>query len=821
MKTDCTEEEIFRISSKEELKNLAARGKLSWKGKKVVLDPFIGLEFFYLIEASGDIFSVTPKIKIGAREEDLSSCEALFAKGALQHQIFRFWKEEIDPCWFSSKTVTLLELKKIVEDPDVPPLVWKCPIPRWKPEPLPILKLKDRTGAFADLWMDYGPFGQVESGTAPEELFWEKDLLETDFCKRYPSTSFHENLAIGLRQSPGIEIVGEGGSIKAIQPPSPTTQSRELSRNSNDKIFMKLCTSYYCPMDKVVKSLIFLLDIGWTIIDAQGKKVVRQGAAVWETQSLADRILVKGKIVYGQHETDIKNVMGAFTRRDRFVNLSASEIGLLEFPQEWTALADEEIVAEGIAVKRHHVGLLENIVPIPPEYQSAAWKEISLAEDFQGTLFDYQNKGLQWLSYLYRSKFSGLLADEMGLGKTIQVMAFLSTLSLSQPVLIVMPVSLLFHWKREFEKFLPSLNVYLHRGEKRLQEIKDQQVILTSYTQLRIDRLLWESCDFEAIILDEAQAIKNPDSLTAQICCRLKSRFKLAMTGTPIENRYEDLWSIFRFLMPELLGERKESPIFERVRKKIRPFTLRRTKQEVALQLPEKQEQIIWIDWEEEERSFYDQYLKEKRSALVQKVQQNGLSSQKMEILELILRLRQICCHPRLVGGECASSKFERVCSDLEEAIAIGHKVLLYSQFTSVLGLFRQWMEEKGYPFAYLDGQTKDREKAVSLFQNDPTVQVFLMSLKAGGVGLNLQAADYVFLYDPWWNDAVERQAIDRAHRMGQKNTVIARKYLITESIEEKILKLQKQKTSLSQNLLEFDGDVEPINLEQLYALLI
>jgi len=192
-----------------------------------------------------------------------------------------------------------------------------------------------------------------------------------------------------------------------------------------------------------------------------------------------------------------------------------------------------------------------------------------------------------------------------------------------------------------------------------------------------------------------------------------------------------------------------------------------------------------------------------------------------MEILELILRLRQICCHPRLVGGECASSKFERVCSDLEEAIAIGHKVLLYSQFTSVLGLFRQWMEEKGYPFAYLDGQTKDREKAVSLFQNDPTVQVFLMSLKAGGVGLNLQAADYVFLYDPWWNDAVERQAIDRAHRMGQKNTVIARKYLITESIEEKILKLQKQKTSLSQNLLEFDGDVEPINLEQLYALLI
>ncbi len=215
----------------------------------------------------------------------------------------------------------------------------------------------------------------------------------------------------------------------------------------------------------------------------------------------------------------------------------------------------------------------------------------------------------------------------MGLGKTIQVMAFLSTLELEQPVLIVMPVSLLFHWKREFEKFVPSMSVYLHRGEDRFQnveELKKQKVILTSYAQLRIDRMLWESLDFEAIILDEAQAIKNPDSLTAQICSRLRSKFKLAMTGTPIENRYEDLWSLFRFLMPELLGERKESPVFERVRKKIRPFTLRRTKQEVALQLPEKQEQIVWVNWEEEQRAFYDHYLKEKRSALVQKGHRAG-----------------------------------------------------------------------------------------------------------------------------------------------------------------------------------------------------
>ncbi|MBS0648701.1 MAG: DEAD/DEAH box helicase [Verrucomicrobia bacterium] len=772
MITDFTEEEIFRSSSKEELKRLAARGQLIWKGKKIVLDPFTGLEFFYRIVPAGEKYAVHAKMKMGSREEDLSSCEAVFAKGALQHSIFRFWKEDIDPQWLQSRVLDLLELKELIEKPDVPQLIWDCPVPRFKPDPLPILKLKDRTGAFASLWMDYGLQGKHPMKGTPEEIFWEKDLLETDFMKK---------------------IVGE--------------------------------SHYYCPMDKVVKSLTFLLDVGWTIIDAQGKKVVRQGAADWAAVSQVDHVLVKGKVAYGQHAADVKNVIGAFNRRDRFVNLSESDVGLLDFPAEWTALAEEEIVAEGIAVKRHHVGLLEDITPLPPEYQAAAWEEVLLSDNFLGKLFDYQRKGVQWLSYLFRSRFGGLLADEMGLGKTIQVLAFLSTLKITQPVLIVMPVSLLFNWKKEFEKFVPSLQVYVHRGEDRLldlEKLKEQKVILTSYAQLRIDRLLLESMDFEALILDEAQAIKNPDSLTAQIACRLRSPFRLALTGTPVENRYEDLWSLFRFLMPTLLGERKEAPVLERVRKKIRPFTLRRTKIDVNLQLPEKQEQMVWIGWDEDQRSFYDQYLKEKRNALVQKVQAQGISSQKMEILELILRIRQICCHPQLVSGEYAgeSAKFERVCNDLEEAISTGHKILLYSQFTSVLGFFRKWMEEKNYSYAYLDGQTQDREKAVELFRSDPNIQVFLMSLKAGGVGLNLQVADYVFLYDPWWNEAAERQAIDRAHRVGQKNKVIARKYLMAESIEEKILKLQGVKQSLSENLLEFEGEIQPISLEDLYTLL-
>ena len=784
------------------MKRLAASGGLTWNGKKVVLDPFTEVDYDFEVTQEGSSFNII--CKSGG---EIVTEEMVFPLGLLRHQIFRFWKDgkpETVPA-----QLTLLELKKLVDDEL--PLKWKCEVPKWKIEPVPFLVLKDRTGAFAELWMDYGPTGKAIYQGFPEEISWEKDLLETDF----------------IRKAPG----------------------------------------YYCPMDKVVKSLTFLLDIGWTIFDFQGKKVVRQGAAEWETKTEQDHLLVTGRVNYGMHTADAKNVLGAFNRRDRFLSLSPWEVGLIDCPTAWETLAQEPIVTEGIRVKRSHVGLLEGIVPLPPEYRSAEWETTKPGASFQGTLFNYQQQGVDWLSYLYRSGFSGLLADEMGLGKTVQVIAFLSTLQFQKPILIVMPVSLLFHWRKELERFLPGEAIAkllcleksmilgpvasgsgaapVHSTKPTPSGLDEEnacdwpqkgdftgrmsfaiasgpQVMLTSYAQLRQNRMYYESMDYEVVILDEAQAIKNPDTLTAQIVCRLRASFRLAMTGTPVENRYDDLWSLFRFLMPDLLGDRKESPVFERVRKKIRPFTLRRTKQEVDLQLPEKEEQLVWVSLEEDERNFYDNYLREKRSSIVEKVTSQGISSQNMEILELILRLRQICCHPQLITGEYggASSKFERVCDDLLEVVQSGHKVILYSQFTSMLKLFRKWLDEQGLKYAYLDGQTKDREKSVEAFQTEPEVQIFLISLKAGGVGLNLQAADYVFLYDPWWNTAVEKQAIDRAHRVGRKGRVIARKYLMAETIEEKILKLQHHKSELSDQLLEFEGEMMPISLEELYQLL-
>jgi SNF2 family DNA or RNA helicase len=268
---------------------------------------------------------------------------------------------------------------------------------------------------------------------------------------------------------------------------------------------------------------------------------------------------------------------------------------------------------------------------------------------------------------------------------------------------------------------------------------------------------------------------------------------------------------------------KKESPVFEQVRKKIRPFILRRLKSEVALQLPPKQEQIIWIEQDGGERGFYEQFLIQKRAALVQKVTVEGIQKSRFAILELILRLRQICCAPSLVSGEYqgGSSKLERLLADVEEVIEGGRKALIFSQFTDMLHLIGKECAKREWKYAYLDGDTKDREGAVKMFQEDPKTQLFLMSLKAGGVGLNLTSADYVFLYEPWWNDAVENQAIDRAHRVGRKDTVIARRYISLETIEEKILRLKQKKTSLANTLLGSVEDLEGLSLEELYDLVL
>jgi len=759
-----TGEAIF-TQDPSSIRKAAAAGTLLWKGKKAIVDPFTPVELvLYLDMTSPSRLEVIPYARIGDKERSLALFDGVFPSCLIDHNLVRFFSEKIGSKWLKEQAIQGEEIPAFLKT-IIFPVVW-----RRKPsnDSVPVLSLTDRTGAFADLWMDGGIFGRrkVSFPLSPEEQAWEKDLLQTDFIRK-PSLS----------------------------------------------------SQYYCPMDKIGKSLTFLLEVGWEIIDVKGRRVYRQAASDFNAHMEGDRFSLRGKIQYGEHTREVQDVFGAFNRREKFLELSPHAVGLIEMPPTWEELAAEAVVEDsGVSIPKTRFALLEEVVRLPEEYRRVSWEACLPASGFKGVLYPYQQKGVDWLSFLYRSGFHGLLADEMGLGKTVQLLAFFSTLSFEKPILIVMPSSLLFNWRRECEKFLPDLPIYTHAGPDRSLSIQSS-LILTSYAILRQDRLLLEQISFEAVILDEAQTIKNPDSLAAQAAYRLKAKFRLAITGTPIENRYEDLWSIFRFTMPDLLGDRRQAPVLEVVRKKITPFLLRRTKEEVGIDLPSRQEQIVWVELSQEERSLYDRFLASQRAGLIQKVSHEGVGKNRLEILEAILRLRQMACHPKLVSGEYEgpASKLERLLADLEEVVSSGQKVLVYSQFTAMLKMIEKELIQKGYRYLYLDGQTENREEIVTQFQSDPAVSIFLISLKAGGVGLNLTEADYVFLYDPWWNEAVERQAIDRAHRIGRNRPVIARRYLACETIEEKILKLKGHKVAFASTLLSVS---EEPTLDDWYSLL-
>jgi SNF2 family DNA or RNA helicase len=454
---------------------------------------------------------------------------------------------------------------------------------------------------------------------------------------------------------------------------------------------------------------------------------------------------------------------------------------------------------------------------------------------------------LNWLAFLKEYGFHGILADEMGLGKTVQILALLSTLPPSARHLIVVPTSLLFNWKNEVHRFLPTFSCLVHQGPQRsksMEELKQHAIILTSYTTLRLDLPLFQEDSFYSIILDEAQMIKNAQTQVSRAVCSLPAQLRLCLTGTPIENHLGELWSHFHFLIPDLFGSEEsfsadiqaassDKRYLERIKRKIAPFILRRRKLDVAKDLPPRIDQIVWIEMSEAQRVLYDQFLAKFKGGLLKKVELEGMGKHRLEILEAILRLRQLCCHPLLVSSlieepdemmkvaeNPLSAKFEALTQDLETLVDEGRKVLVYSQFTTMLKLMSRFAANKGWSYSYLDGSTTDREKVVTTFQEDPNQFLFFISLKAGGVGLNLTAADYVLLYDPWWNEAVEEQAINRAHRIGRHDQVIAKRYVVLESIEEKMMKLKAAKKSLVEDIFDLDSGAPQLTVEDLRYLL-
>jgi SNF2 family DNA or RNA helicase len=431
----------------------------------------------------------------------------------------------------------------------------------------------------------------------------------------------------------------------------------------------------------------------------------------------------------------------------------------------------------------------------------------------------YQKQGVYWMRFLARNGFGGILADEMGLGKTLQALAFLEGVR-GGVSLIVCPSSLVQNWAREAARFTPRLRVLVLEGAERharMAALADADLAITSYPLLRRDAERYAGIEFQAIVLDEAQHIKNPETQNAQAAAGLRARHRMVLTGTPLENSVRDLWSIMNFAMPGYLGsrddfkERYEQPIVQgadsgpvkaRLAKRIRPFLLRRLKREVYKELPEKLEQVLYCSLSAKQAEVYESLLLESRRQIHELSAEKDRNKGRMLMLTALLRLRQACCDLRLLGmpdlsQEQASAKLDLLDELLREAIDGGHRVLIFSQFVAMLRILKGALDAAEVPYCYLDGQTRERMGVVDRFQNDAAIPVFLISLKAGGVGLNLTGADTVVHFDPWWNPAVEAQATDRAHRIGQAKVVTAYKLITRGTVEEKILKLQASKRGL------------------------
>jgi len=461
--------------------------------------------------------------------------------------------------------------------------------------------------------------------------------------------------------------------------------------------------------------------------------------------------------------------------------------------------------------------------------------------NLEGVLRNYQKHGTAWLNFLGSNGLGGILADDMGLGKTLQALAYLR--SQPGPSLVVCPSSLVFNWQREAEKFTPERKVLVLEGAQRARrfaEIPEADLVLTSYPLLRRDAERYRQFAFSTVILDEAQHIKNPDTQNAQAAGMLRAARKFILTGTPVENSVRDIWSLMNFVMPGYLGdrddfrERYELPIarqndketLARLAKRLRPFLLRRRKQEVAADLPQKLENVAYCELTEAQKEVYAALLQGARAQIDEATGEKNAGRAQMLMLTALLRLRQASCDLRLLDKEgatatkAASGKMELFNELLQEAVDGGHRVLVFSQFVSMLTLLRRELEGQGIAYCYLDGQTRDRMEEVDRFQNGDA-PVFLISLKAGGVGLNLTAADTVIHFDPWWNPAVEAQATDRAHRIGQKNVVTAYKLISRGTVEEKILNLQRKKREIIDAAIENEEPLmEGLTMEEIRGLL-
>jgi superfamily II DNA or RNA helicase len=596
------------------------------------------------------------------------------------------------------------------------------------------------------------------------------------------------------------------------------------------------------PLETLPELVRDLTARGW-IVEADGARL-RVGASMrTEVSSGIDWFDVGATMDFDGLSPDMPELLRAVQQRSNLVRLSDGSVGLLPeaWLQRWRIAATlGQVHEDKLRVPASRAWLLdawlaenEDAIDIDAAFtrireglrNCADPKERPEPRGFQGELRPYQREGLGWMHFLSEAAVGGILADDMGLGKTVQVLALLleRRAKARGPALVVAPLSVLFNWERETERFTPGLACVLHHGTRRARKaalLEDADLVVTSYGTLRADVALLKSLQFDCAVLDEAQAIKNDKSQSAKAARLLNADLKLALSGTPIENHLGELASILRYTNPALMegsraltsvlsGPGGDSATARLVAHAVRPFLLRRTKEQVARELPPKSEQVVSVELEGSERRAYDELRKRIAADVLEMEAELGLEQIGLHVLEALLRLRQAACHPGLLDpsrvGE-SSAKLDTLVERLEEIVESGHKALVFSQFTSFLAIVRARLDARGMRYEYLDGKTRKREERVRAFQEQADIPLFLISLKAGGAGLNLTAADYVFLLDPWWNPAVEAQAIDRTHRIGQTRPVTAYRLIARDTIEEKVRALQERKRALADALFEGVG---------------
>jgi superfamily II DNA or RNA helicase len=608
------------------------------------------------------------------------------------------------------------------------------------------------------------------------------------------------------------------------------------------------------PADRFPAAVRTLVSDGWRV-EAEGRLFRAPRDTQLEVRSGIDWFELHGSVDFGDGmSASLPELLAAVQRGDGTLLLEDGTRGLV--PEEWLrrvagAARYGETEGDHVRYRASQAALLDALLASQP---AVALDEVfararSALENFagvgpldppptfQGHLREYQREALGWLEFLRRFGFGGCLADDMGLGKTVMVLAMLEarrTVSSDnrRPSLVVVPRSLVFNWREEARRFAPEMRVLDYTGtERSTAAVDDHDLVLTTYGTLRRDAAQLKDVEFDYVILDEAQAIKNATTASAKAARLLRGGHRLALSGTPIENHIGELWSLFDFLNPGLLGSaaafqrtagrtRLDPEELALVARAVRPFILRRTKAQVAPELPERSEQTIHCELEAAQRKHYDELRTHYRRTLFAYVDRHGMAKSRLQVLEALLRLRQAACHPGLVDPKRAgdpSAKFDVLLPQLQEVAEEGHKALVFSQFTSLLALLRPHLDDLGVKYEYLDGKTRDRAERVERFQTDPECPLFLISLKAGGLGLNLTAAEYVFLLDPWWNPAAEAQAIDRAHRIGQTRHVIAYRLIAKDTVEEKVAALQETKRELADAILAADaGLVRSLSREDL-----